>query len=135
MIPILNQPDPSAPLDAERLNGEFAAGLAAFLEVPLSQAHLACLALAAQHAVAGPDCGPFIRAQLQDFILWCAKHADFGPETRKLLAQQAAALRKSVRTPGPAAASPRPQETSSPAAAAAAPVAQGGEGESPEDRV
>lgn len=92
-IPILNQPDPNAPIDAEALGAEFQAGLEAFMDVPLSQAHLACLALAAQRAVYRKDCSQPVRDTLLQFLGWCSQHADFGIETRKLLAAQGAELR------------------------------------------
>lgn len=104
MSETVNRRDAATPgwtvINAEQLEAEFAAGQEAFLEVPLSQAHLACLALAAQHALHRPDCGPFVRDRLQEFQLWCARHAAFGPETCKLLAQQAAAGRMEVQTHG-----------------------------------
>lgn len=107
---LLNQPDPDAPLDGDRLVAEFQAGLGCFCDVPLSQTHLACLCLAAQRASCGPECSASIRTVLQQFQLWCAQHAAFGPETRKLLAQQAEHLHAAwLRRSGPGVQTPGPQ--------------------------
>lgn len=116
-IHILGQPDPNAPIDAEVLSQEFQAGLELFMDVPLSITHLACLSLAAQRAVFQPDCSHPVRAVLLQFLGWCSQHAEFGIETRKLLAAQAEEMRlrgmdsngvqadgvggPSVQTPGP----------------------------------
>lgn len=106
-IPILNQPDPDAPIDPERLTEEFQQGLELFMDVPLSLTHLACLTLAAQRTLYQADCSTPVRAVLLDFLGWCSQHAEFGPETRKLVDAQAVALRAAggmmvhgVQTPG-----------------------------------
>ena len=85
---------PLAPLDEQALTAELAVGETVYLQVPLSQAHLFALAAAAQMAGADRDCTEAMRLHLQDFILWCARHGGFGPETRKLLALAQAMLRQ-----------------------------------------
>lgn len=104
------RPD-SGPIDAEMLTAEFQAGLELFMDVPLSQTHLACLALAAQRTLYQSDCSHPVRAVLLQFLGWCSQHAEFGAETRKLLAQQAACFRmraevdsNGVQTSGPGSA-------------------------------
>jgi hypothetical protein len=93
-IHLLNQPDPDGPIDAERLSAEFQAGLESFMDAPLSQAHLAALALSAQASIYQPGCSQAMRTLLLDFLGWCSQHAQFGVEIRKLLAQQGAAYRE-----------------------------------------
>lgn len=95
-IPLLNQGDPSAPIDAERLAAEFQSGLELWMDVPLSKTHLACLALAAQRATFQVDCSEPVRQVLMLFLGWCSQHADFELETRKLLAEQAEAYRQAI---------------------------------------
>lgn len=107
-VHLLNQPDPDAPIDREALGAEFQAGMECWMDVPLSQTHLACLALAAQRTIFQADCSDVVRAQLLQVLGWCSQHADFGIETRKLLKEQFEAFRaqtgrdsNGVQTPGP----------------------------------
>jgi hypothetical protein len=101
-VPILGQPDANAPIDYEAFNLECAAGLELVFEMNMSQTQIACLTWAAQGMALRPDCGPTVRALLLDFVNFAAHQGDFGPETRKLLAQQAAASRAAsfVQTSG-----------------------------------
>jgi hypothetical protein len=91
-IHFFNQPDPNAPIDGDRLDAEFQEGLEAGLEIPLTQTHLACLCVTAQAALCLPDCPPPVATVLLDFLAFCAREADFGIETRKLL-QRSACMR------------------------------------------
>jgi hypothetical protein len=81
-------PDPHGPpvIDAAVLEAELAVGETCFVQVPLSQSHLYALASAAQVVAARRDCPEYTRLLLRDFLKWCVNGANFGPETRKMLA-------------------------------------------------
>ena len=81
-------------IDEAQLAAEVLAGETVWGNVPLSQAHLFALAASAQQTIARRDFPVHLRTYLEDFLVWCTRHAHFGPQTRALLAWQQGDLRE-----------------------------------------